>query len=139
MNSKGEKMKRIFVLLIVALGLSLVLTACGPKTTTINVVMTDFSYTPSTFTVPPGVPVTLVVKNNGATEHEFAIMKKGTSVTPPFGGKDEGNIYWELDKIEPGATKTDTFTAPTEPGEYEVICGLAGHIENGMVAKLIVK
>jgi len=132
-------MKKSAVLLIVVLSLSFVLSACGPKTTTINVVVNDFSYTPNTFTVPAGQPVTLVVKNDGSTEHEFAIMKKGTSVTPPFGDKDEGNIYWELDEIAPGSTKTGTFTAPTEPGEYEIVCGLAGHIEKGMVATLIVK
>ena len=132
-------MKKSAVLLIVVLSLSFVLSACGPKTTTLNVVVNDFSYTPTTFTVPAGQPVTLVVKNDGSTEHEFAIMKKGTSVTPPFGDKDEGNIYWELDEIAPGSTKTGTFTAPTEPGEYEIVCGLAGHIEKGMVATLIVK
>ncbi|MBI3738228.1 MAG: cupredoxin domain-containing protein [Chloroflexi bacterium] len=132
-------MKKFAVLLIVVLSLSFVLSACGPKTTTLNVVVNDFSYTPTTFTVSAGVPVTLVVKNNGSTEHEFALMKKGTSVAPPFGDKDEGNIYWELDEIAPGSTKTGTFTAPTEPGEYEIICGLAGHIEKGMVATLIVK
>ncbi len=132
-------MKKFAVFLIVVLSLSFVLSACGPKTTTLNVVVNDFSYTPNTFTVPAGAPVNLVVKNDGSVEHEFAIMKKGTSVTPPFGDKDEGNIFWELDEIGPGTTKTGTFTAPTEPGEYEVVCGLAGHIEKGMVATLIVK
>jgi len=83
--------------------------------------------------------VTINVKNTGGVEHEFAIMKLGTSVTAPFGDKDEGNIFWELDEIGAGTTKTGTFTAPTEPGTYEVICGLAGHIENGMISSLIVK
>jgi uncharacterized cupredoxin-like copper-binding protein len=132
-------MKKFHALLIVVLSLSLALSACGPKTTTLNVVIDGMSYTPNTFTVPAGVPVTLVVRNNDSTEHEFAIMKKGTSVTPPFGDKDEGNIYWELDEIGAGETKTGVFTAPSEPGEYEVVCGLAGHIEKGMVGTLIVK
>ena len=125
--------------LILALALFLTLSACGSKGATINVTVTDFMYTPSTFTIPAGMPVTVNVRNNGTVEHEFAVMKLGTSVTPPFGDKDEGNIYWELDEIQPGTTKSDTFTAPTEPGEYEIICGLAGHIEKGMVATLIVK
>ena len=60
-------------------------------------------------------------------------------MTPPFGDKDEGNIYWEIDEIQPGTTKTGSFTAPSEPGEYEIVCGLAGHIESGMVGKLTVK
>lgn len=131
-------MKKLIVVALLALSLSTVLAACssGPS---INVTVTDFAYTPNSYTVPAGATVSLRVINNGAVEHEFAIMKKGTSVAPPFGDKDEGNIFWELDEIGPGTTKTATFTAPTEPGTYEVICGLAGHIEKGMVATLIVQ
>lgn len=132
-------MKKLMVLTALTLGLSLVLAACAPSGPTINVTLNDFSYTPNTFTVPAGATVTLNAKNNGSVEHEFAIMKKGTSVTPPFGDKDEGNIYWELDEIGAGTTKSATFTAPSEPGDYEVVCGLLGHIEKGMVATLTVK
>jgi uncharacterized cupredoxin-like copper-binding protein len=131
-------MRRIVLLVLALLLAATVASACssGPS---INVTLTDFAYTPNTFTVPAGAQVTLHAKNSGTVEHEFAIMKKGTSVTPPFGDKDEGNIYWELDEIQPGETKSATFTAPTDPGDYEVVCGLAGHIENGMVATLTVK
>ena len=124
--------------LVLVLGLSTVLTACSGGTT-LNVTITDFTYDQPTYTVPAGAKVTLNATNTGTVEHEFAIMKLNTSVEPPFGDKDEGNIFWELDEIQPGTTKSDTFTAPTEPGEYEIICGLPAHIEKGMVAKLIVK
>lgn len=131
-------MRRLALLVIVAIGVSAVLTACssGPS---ISVTLTDWAYSPTSFTVPAGAQVTLNARNNGSTEHEFAIMKLGTSVTPPFGDKDEGNIYWELDEIGAGTTKSATFTAPSVPGTYEVVCGLPGHIEKGMTATLIVK
>jgi plastocyanin len=132
-------MKRVILVLVLGVSLSLVLTACGGGGNTINVTLSDFAYTPNTFTVPAGAQITLNAKNTGTTEHEFVIMKLGTSVTPPFGDKDEGNIYWELDEIAAGTTKTGTFTAPSEPGTYQVICGLTAHIEKGMVATLIVK
>lgn len=132
-------MKRILPILILATALSVALTACGGSGNTINVTMTDFAYQPNSFTVPAGAQITINARNNGATEHEFVIMKKGFTVAPPFGDKDEGNIYWELDEIGAGTTKTATFTAPTEPGTYEVVCGLLAHIEKGMVATLIVK
>ncbi len=132
-------MKRFVTIMVFAFALSLLLTACGGNSPTINVTITDYAYSPNTFTVPAGAQVKLNATNKGLVEHEFAIMKKGTSVTPPFGDKDEGNIFWELDEIGAGTTKSATFTAPTEPGEYEVICGLAGHIEKGMVGTLIVK
>jgi len=132
-------MNKSMKMLVLVMSLALLLTACGGGGSTLNVTITDFAYDHATYTVPAGAEVTMNVKNNGAVEHEFAIMKLGTSVTPPFGEKDEGNIFWELDAIEAGTTKSGTFTAPTEPGTYEVICGLEGHIEKGMVASLIVK
>jgi plastocyanin len=132
-------MKRLPKFLVLALGFALLLSACGGGGATINVTITDFAYTPNTFTVPAGAKVTLNATNKGAVEHEFAIMKLGTSVTPPFGDKDEANIFWELDEIGAGTTKSATFTAPTEPGEYEIICGLPAHIEKGMVGHLTVK
>ena len=128
-------MKKIFFILV----LSLILAACGSNKTTLNVTATDTGYDSKTYTVPAGAEVTLNMTNNGSIEHEFAILKKGEHVTPPFGDKDEDKIYWELDGVDAGETKSDTFTAPTEPGEYDVICGIPGHIELGMTATLVVK
>ena len=36
-------------------------------------------------------------------------------------------------------TETVTFTAPTEPGEYQVVCGIEGYLEGGMLGELVVK
>ena len=131
-------MKRILV--VAMLILALMLTACGSSNkATLNVTATDTGYDSKTYTVPAGAEVTLNLNNTGAIEHEFAILKLGEHVTPPFGEQDEGKIFWELDGVQPGTSKSDTFTAPTEPGEYDVICGIPGHIELGMVATLTVK
>ena len=132
-------MKKILTSIVLVLALSLILTACGPKKATLNVTATDKGYDSPTYTVPAGAEVILNLTNNGAVEHEYAILKKGEHVTPPFGEKDEGKIFWELDGVAPGTTTSGTFTAPTEPGEYDVICGIPGHIELGMIATLIVK
>ena len=130
-------MKRILVGVVFVLALTL--TACGSNKTTLNVTATDKGYDSTTYTVPAGKEVTLNLTNTGVLEHEFAILKKGEHVTPPFGEKDEDKILWELDGVEAGTTKSATFTAPTEAGEYDVICGIPGHIELGMIATLIVK
>ncbi len=134
-------MKKFLVFAFLALILSLTLTACGGQSNhvTLNVTATDSGYDSKTYTVPAGAEVTLNLTNNGAVQHEFAVLKLGQHVTPPFGEKDEDKILWELDGVDPGTTKSDTFTAPTEPGEYDVICGIPGHIEMGMIATLIVK
>lgn len=130
-------MKRIPFVAIVLLGLAL--TACGPRSVTVNVHATDTGYDSKVYTVPAGANVTLRMTNDGSVEHEFAILKLGEQVSLPFSEDDEAKIYWELDGVPAGETKSDTFTAPTEPGEYSVVCGLPGHIEKGMVATLIVK
>ncbi len=133
-------MKKQLFLFVVVLSLVLTLSACGGgNKAKINVELTDTGYTPGDFTVPAGAEVTLVAKNTGLLEHEFAIMEKGYTVEPPFGDKDESHIIWELDGVASDTTKTGTFTAPTEPGVYEVICGQQGHIEKGMLGSLTVK
>ena len=133
-------MKKIIFSTILVFMLSLMLSACGSSNkTTLNVTATDFSYDQKTYTVPAGAEVTVKMTNNGVVEHEFAILKLGEHVTPPFESKDEDKIFWELNGVESGTTKSDTFTAPTEPGEYDIICGVPGHLEQGMMATLIVQ
>jgi uncharacterized cupredoxin-like copper-binding protein len=133
-------MKKIFTVTVLIVVLSLTLAACGNSNkATLNVTATDSGYDSKTYTVPAGAEVTVNMTNTGAVEHEFAVLKKDQHVTPPFGEKDEDKIYWELDGVQPGKSKSGTFTAPTEAGQYDVICGIPGHIELGMIATLIVK
>src|SRR3990172_7045209 len=133
------KVKR--TVLFSLLALSLVLSACGAPSgpsTSIKVNFSDFKFTPAEFTIPAGQAITITATNEGQVEHEFVIMKLGMTVGDTFGDEDDANIYWEVE-AQPGETKTETFTAPTEPGEYQIVCGIAGHLEQNMVGKLIVK
>lgn len=132
-------MKKKFTKFIVFLSLWLALTACssGNASTSLNVNMTDFSFNPNNFTVPAGEDITIEATNNGAVEHELVIFNYGTDAGNKFGEEDESNIYWEVE-VEPGESATSTFTAPSQPGEYFVSCGIAGHLEAGMIGKLIV-
>jgi uncharacterized cupredoxin-like copper-binding protein len=132
-------MKKFSILIAIILGLTLALTGCGSSgpTTNLRVDMVDFMFNPADYTVPANQEITLELFNNGAVEHEIVIMKFGTEVGDDFGDEDEANIYWEAE-LEPGASGTYTFTAPSEPGEYQVVCGTPGHYLAGMVGKLIV-
>ena len=136
------KTKRTVLSLAVCIILSLMLSACASVanasgTTNLSVDLTDFAFKPNTFKVPAGKEIAVTVTNKGANVHEFVIMKAGTKVEPPFGDKDEGNIYWEIDDVQPGQTKTANFTAPG-PGTYQVVCGQPKHIEMGMLGTLTV-
>jgi plastocyanin len=127
-------------LLFTAVILSLVLTSCGGggPSTKLNVTLTDFQFTPNQYTVPAGQEITLNLANTGAVVHNFIIMKLGTSAGDAFDEDDEVNVYWEEVDIQPGGDISTTFTAPAEPGEYQVVCKTEGHIASGMVGKLIV-
>lgn len=130
-------MKRISLFIVlVAVGLSLA--ACGGSSgpsSKLDVTMTDFSFTPAEYTVAAGQQVSLHLINNGAVEHSFVIMKKDTTVGDDFTADDEPNVYWQT-KLASGSDMTETFTAPTEPGDYQVVCGIAGHFISGMVATM---
>lgn len=123
--------------LLLLFTLVLQLTACNNSPTTINVTLSDYSYTPDTFTVPAGKEVTLNMTNQGFVSHTFIIFKLGIDAGTKYGPEDEKNIYWKVE-ILPGKSATAKFTAPAEPGEYYVTCGLGGHHEVGMAGKLIV-
>ncbi len=123
------------------LSLSLILTACGGPagpSKTLNVTMTDFAFSPNAFAVPAGEQISLTVNNNGAVTHSFIIMKSGYHVTGHFTDADKPDIYWQEPQIAPGQSVKAVFAAPAEPGEYQIVCGVAGHFEAGMVAKLMV-
>jgi uncharacterized cupredoxin-like copper-binding protein len=131
-------MKRIGIL--AAVFLSLLLVSCGGgggASKKINVTMTDFQFQPGQFTVPAGQEISFHSTNNGAVVHNFVIMKAGTSAGAFFDEEDIPNVYWQVE-LQPGASVDSSFTAPSEPGDYEVVCKTEGHIASGMTAKLTV-
>jgi plastocyanin len=127
-------MKKILLIVVFAL----TLTACSSNKATLNVTATDQGFDSSTYTVPAGAEVTVNFTNNGAEDHSFIILKRGEHVTPPFQTKDEDKILWYI-VARPGETKSGTFRAPTEPGEYDTICPVPGDIELRIKATLVVK
>jgi len=129
---------RLSSLVGAALILGVLLTACGgASTANLRVVTTDFAFTPTDATVAAGQEVSLTLTNNGSVEHEWVLMEAGYQVTTPFDDDDEPHVYWE-GEVDAGESMTFTFTAPSEPGDYPIVCGVAGHLEAGMVGTLTV-
>jgi len=127
------------ILFTVVLGLSLVLSACGPAkpTTTINVSLTDFQFQPASFIIPAGKEIALNATNTGAVVHNFVIMKLGTTAGDLFDNEDLPNVYWEVE-VNPGGEAHVTFTAPSEPGDYQLVCRTQGHLASGMTGTITV-
>jgi len=112
---------------------------CGQNNAqTISTNTTDFSFTPNVWNVRVGERVTLRMMNESNTEHEWVLLQQGAQVTMPFDADDEARIAFESE-VEPGSAKVSFFTAPAQAGTYRIVCGLPGHLEQGMEGTLIVQ
>ena len=129
--------------------LALLLSACAgasKPSTEITMELTDFSYTPSSLTIPVGQPVVLTINNTGLVEHDFVVEKINvTDVVAQNSGSGEHDMPG-MGESSPydlhvatgaGGTNTLQFTA-LEPGTYKIFCTVEGHIEAGMIGELIV-
>lgn len=136
-------MKRYLNTAVLAASLLLILSACGASngpSTSVNLTMTDFAFLPNSVTVPAGQEITLTLTNSGAVAHDLMIMQLGKEVgsNGHVGPDEHANVFWEQELLDAGQTVKTTFSAPDAPGEYEIVCGVAGHLEAGMRGKLIV-
>lgn len=127
--------KKFLVFLIMIL----ILSACGKSgpSTKLSFTMNDFAFDPNQFTVPAGEEITVQVMHHGTMEHSFIIMKYSTDAGETFDDEDKSNVFWEVD-LQPGDSETVVFTAPMQPGTYQIICGMPGHLQSGMIGKLVV-
>ena len=125
--------KIVFVVML----LSIFVAACqadGPSTR-LTIELKDFSIAPNTMAVPAGSEIQIKVINHGSMVHNFYIMKYGTDVGDMFDEEDIASAYWEVE-VQPDDTLTSTLTTPYQPGIYQIVCGIPGHLQSGMVGTL---
>ena len=100
---------------------------------------------------PPEVPVSLAewtvaveapvgsgevrfaVRNDGGTVHQLAVYRGGSLAGDAIEG---GTLIARTRNIEAGGTLA--LEAPLEPGQYWLVCPIAGHTASGMSAELTV-
>lgn len=127
-------MKKVFSFMLL---LSVLVSACqstGPSTR-LNVKLNDFTITPDQLAVPAGSDIQIRITNSGAIVHDFYIMKLGKDVGEKFEEEDILNAYWEAE-VQPDETVSLSFVAPDEPGTYQIVCGVPGHLQAGMVGTM---
>lgn len=141
---------------VIAIFATLFLAACGggaadepegPQSVTLQVTQNDNYYgaTPDNATNPPtwnvnaGGQVAIELTNNGTTEHNWAVVNLGADMPDTFIEEEHSDlILRETGLVAPGESFRESFVAPAEPGEYLVICTVAGHYPS-MQGKLIVQ
>jgi uncharacterized cupredoxin-like copper-binding protein len=126
--------------LLALLPLSLALAACGgyggsssgsgntqaggSALKTIQVSEKEYSFSPSTITVPKAGTYAFVVTNKGTITHAFVIEASGSEGSEAKSGD-----------IAPGSHKTVTFTFKAGR-KYEMYCPIDGHRAEGMAGTI---
>jgi len=101
--------------------------------TAINFVEKDFAIAMDKSTIKAG-SITFNIKNNGPSLHNIGITKEADSSK---GGGITGPVIKDSDTIDQG--KTTTITVDLQPGAYNVVCTVPGHVQLGMIMKLTVQ
>jgi plastocyanin len=87
----------------------------------INISLTEWTLQPSRTRVPAG-QIRFLAENTGATQHALRIVGQGIDVS--------------TDDFAPGDSRTITVVLPA--GDYQLICPIPGHEQQGMSATLTV-
>jgi len=137
--------KRYAIGVALVAALSLVLMACSDSddagSTSIDANMTDFMFSPDVWSVAAGEEITIDLANDGSVEHEWVILQDGVQIASEADLPETEEellsdfVFWE-DEVEPGDSKTLTFTAPAA-GTYQVICAIETHFDAGMEGELV--
>lgn len=121
-------MRKSVSTILVALVAVALLSGCGARrqpaagpAKTFTVVGLDYSFEPADITVEEGDEVVIQFRNDGALGHTWEL--------PAF------NII--SDELMTGETQELRFVAD-KAGVYEIICGVVGHADLGMVGTLTV-
>ena len=94
-------------------------------------------FEPAAVTVPAGVPVTYVIRNDDPIDHEWligdaAFHERHRTGTEPVHGDRPDEV-----STPPMSVRTTTLTFA--PGTYTFICHFPGHEAYGMVGVLVAK
>lgn len=118
------------------------LAACGGEDAEeMNLIsMSPYTYAPSTLTVRADSEVTLRLRNTETFQgepHTWTLLEAGYRAEAPWTEEDGEHVLVEK-LVHPSETETLSFTAPSEPGEYQWVCSITGHLEAGMRGTLVV-
>lgn len=125
--------------------LSIVTGACADgeeASTDLATTVSEFQFSPNSWTVPAGEEITIDVTNDGSVLHEWVLLQPGVTIEteadlPETEEELLADFVYVEEEVEAGDTKPLTFTAPAA-GTYQVICAIETHFDAGMEGTLTV-
>ena len=116
--------------------------ACGgddddESTARIEATAEEYRFDPDSWTVSAGDEFTIEFSNDGELEHEWAVIKLGDDLESEE-DFEEDKVLFEVEAVPAGESTTETFTVD-EAGDYQVICAIEGHFDEGMEGVLTVE
>ena len=127
--------------MLIAVLIGLAASACGsqqeptstapPEDPDVTVALTAYRFGPADLTFPAGDTVTVEVRNFDSIGHDWALL------TTTVEGEAEFRHDMIAERIEVRASAVErlTFQVP-EPGVYQIVCTIGGHISQGMIGTL---
>ncbi len=136
-------MKKITIIIIVAVTLSLAFLSCGSSSQTINLGSNDqIQFDKNELRVKVGQKITLMLTHSGQMDknsmgHNFILLEQGVDVDQfalkaiqardtEYIPEDKSEIIAYTSLIGGGESTSITFDAP-EKGTYDYICSFPGH------------
>lgn len=114
----------------------------GVRVVVIRTIREQMQYDTRYFAVQAGKPVQIVLENADAMPHNLVITSPGTmqevavaagampspadNITKAY-VPDTPNVLASLSMVQPDASESLSFTAPSESGEYDYVCTFPGH------------
>lgn len=130
-------------------GLGLLVAACSggdavTPGTVISIDMRDLAFDPATLTLREDEPVRLEFRNDSEQSHDFSVAHMSVSDVHAedagSGGHDMSAMDDYVLHVAVSAGKRGLIDfKPTEPGDYEFVCTVAGHSAAGMRGTLQVR
>jgi plastocyanin len=104
---------------------------------TIKVTLLNWEFSPVASAVTSGEPIVVDLENRSSHPHTWALLTAGTQWAT-WEDFDLEQILAATQGIPADGFETLEFIAP-EPGTYQVVCTVRGHIQRGMVGELVVE
>jgi uncharacterized cupredoxin-like copper-binding protein len=140
--------RKVFSILMTAAFLYGCAQASPKSVTEITIESTEFTYSPSSITIPVGQPVILTIHNQGDAEHDFVVENIDVADVVEQGNASAEHSMHDMNEMsgdydlhvstQKGGTSVLQFTA-LKPGTYRFFCTVDGHLEAGMAGELVVE